>query len=486
MRIRNVLCLGMLAFAGGCNGDNEPLVPGVAHDDAFTINEDAEGLDLRAALDNDDAQVEYLTDVSDPVNGNVFGSYGDYTYRPFAAFHGSEDLTYTAQNGAGGLTTARIHIDVTSDGIGFEESALVDEHGADAEATADLDGDGRIDIVTCDDQSSAITILLNRTTAPFQYTFETARFEGGRTPRAVELSDVDRDGRLDIITASRNDGALVILRNTTAPGGVLSFAAPVQLPSGQPIDLAVVDIDSDGREDLVALDDDRRVLVHMSASTQPGDMTFAPPVALATPWSPQRLVVTDLDRDGRQDLAVLSGDPGTLSLFVNTTPTGTTVPQFAARIDRATANQPKGMAVVDLDGDQQDEIVVLHAYQPMWIYANRGGAGVLQYEAARVVDVGGNSSTIRAMDLDGDGALDLLVGNDSVGYQQLFNRTTGVGSFDLEPASARVNVLEHGANSIGSPTAIRAADLDGSGLTEIIVSVANGFTGGGVLVIYEK
>lgn len=486
MRIRNVLCLGMLALAGGCNDEESYVdqVPGVARDDVFTIPEDMSSFSLSAMFANDDPQVANFHMVTDAAHGFLSGQppYAP-TYTPFAGFHGTETLTYTVGDGAGGETSANIRIDVTSDGIAFEESMLVDTHAAEALATADFDGDGKIDVLTCDSESSSVSILLNRTTAPFTYTFDVARFEGGRSPKAVAVTDVDRDGRLDIVTASRADGALVILRNTTSPGGALSFSAPIALPSGYPIDLAVVDVDQDGREDLVALDESRNVLVHMSLSAQPGDLTYAPPVSFATPDSPKKLAVTDLDRDGRPDFAVLASS-GTLSLYVNTTPAGPSAPTFAARIDRATANFPQALAIVDLDGDGQDELVVLHNSQPMWIYANVGGS-VPQFEAARVFDVGANASTVRAMDLDGDGALDLLVGVDSVGYKQFLNRSTGLGSFDLEPATARVNVLERGSMSFGSPTAMRAADLDGTGLPEVIVSVSSTFSGG-VLVLYEK
>jgi hypothetical protein len=255
------------------------------------------------------------------------------------------------------------------------------------------------------------------------------------------------------------------------------------LRAASPLDGGFVPLCAGGRDDLVALDAGGKVHVLMSASAQPGDMTFTGPFTFATPGDPKNLVVTDLDRDGRQDLAVLAN--GTLALLLNTTPTGAGVPTFAARIDRATASAPQALAVVDLDGDDQDELVVLHNSQPMWIYANVGGS-VPQFEAARVVEVGANAKTVRAMDLDGDGALDLLVGYDSVGYVQFLNRSTALGSFELEAANAHLNVLERGAMSFGTPTAMRAADLDGNGSTEVVVSVTTFASSGGVLVVYDQ
>src|SRR6185436_2648656 len=67
------------------------------------------------------------------------------------------------------------------------------------------------------------------------------------------VADLDGDGRPDIITPSFTGSYLRVLRNTGAPGSI-AFAAPVDLPTMEnPSDIAVQDLDGDGKPELAVL-----------------------------------------------------------------------------------------------------------------------------------------------------------------------------------------------------------------------------------------
>jgi len=123
----------------------------------------------------------------------------------------------------------------------------------------DINGDGRLDLVSMNPAAASTASVLLNTTAAGAATPTFAgqqSFATGTGPFALKLGDFDGDGRTDIATANFNIAAgttASVLRNTTPVGGVTSaFAAKVDRTVGMgPIDLATGDFDGDGRLDFV-------------------------------------------------------------------------------------------------------------------------------------------------------------------------------------------------------------------------------------------
>ena len=111
--------------------------------------------------------------------------------------------------------------------------------GAAAVVIADLDGDGRQDVVT-----SHVTVLLNRGGG----LFDPRSYPAGMEPRAIVAGDFDGDARPDLVVAGDPNGRLMLLHNSG--GG--TFAAPIAY-AGIPGATALTqgDLDGDGRPDLV-------------------------------------------------------------------------------------------------------------------------------------------------------------------------------------------------------------------------------------------
>ena len=122
---------------------------------------------------------------------------------------------------------------------------LFDSNGAGL-AVADLDGDGRLDIVLAN-LAGPLTVLWNETPSGGALRFDAAMLPL-RGSQAVVAVDVDGDGRLDIVTTQRG-GGVARLRNLGRREFVLASLPGVHAPAYA---IAWGDLDGDGRLDLVA------------------------------------------------------------------------------------------------------------------------------------------------------------------------------------------------------------------------------------------
>jgi hypothetical protein len=130
-------------------------------------------------------------------------------------------------------------------------------------AVGDIDGDGKPDLVTANDYSTAnISILRNTSSGPGVITFAPSiNFNSGsHQSRGLSLGDFNGDGKLDIATSNRPNGAVVMVRPNTAVSGTIdsnSLGAYVQLSTAGSYAEAVAigDINGDGKPDIVSAAD---------------------------------------------------------------------------------------------------------------------------------------------------------------------------------------------------------------------------------------
>jgi len=330
-------------------------------------------------------------------------------------------------------------------------------------AVADLNGDGKPDLIVTSGGPYTVSVLLGNGDGTFQapvgYTVA-GSFEGD----ALSVVDVNGDGRPDIIVTfieSGDVGAVAVLLGN----GNGTFQSPTVYGSGgyYPSFLAVGDLNGDGRPDLIVGNgcgdqdcDGGGSGAGLNILFGNGPGTFAPAVSydLDTPS-----LVADLNGDGKLDLVFAGHAPYFVSVMLGngdgtfqspipfTDPTG-----FVSAIAAADMNgdgKPDLVASIDCSGGCPNTA--------MNIFLGNGDG---TFQPPIVYDMPNNVvfTPMVIADMNGDGKLD-VVGGDY--YEGAAYVLLGLGDGNLD-------YFQKGATGLRDTGALAVADLNADGRPDVI------------------
>ena len=293
----------------------------------------------------------------------------------------------------------------------------------DSMTVGDFDGDGRLDVVGAVPRLGAtMELFLNRGNRQFE-----KRFLFTWNLLRLAPADLDGDRFSDLIAITDVSNEVVTLRGTGSGG----FETPVPLHLGaRPTILVGADFDGDRRTDAAFVDNQADNILRTTLG-----WSFSAPGPIKT------AVLTDFDRDGRPDLALVAGDRAVL---LRNTSSG-----FERAAELVPGTAPTDVALADFNHDGTIDVAV-SASSGIAVWLREAGTGF-----RRVADTPIPApASITAVDYNGDGIPDLAIGSRFVVLPGLGNGTFAV-----------VRPLQQ------SPVYLAAAaDVDGDGDTDFIAA----------------
>lgn len=318
--------------------------------------------------------------------------------------------------------------------------------------TADLDGNGDLDVITANPPADSFSRLLGNGDGTLGTTSDGAI--PLEAPNDVRAGDFDRDGVVDLVLLSQTSAGVGVLlgegSGTFAPTNLIGITEPLMMGVGN--------IDRVRGDDIAVVTRTGQVSVLLANA----DGTFA--AAITYPSSGTNvLALADVTRDGALDIVLTTtGDPAATTSPVVVLPNNGDGTYGAA----VTSMTPAPVATFEIGDVDEDEIPDVYIGSPVTSGFDMRvgkGAGNGSFTFGEVTDTFGRTPTELA-DLDDNGILDVLVTDRSPTAPNIgIRRGNGDGTFASPLADFPLpGVAEN----------VTVAQLDGAGVLEVIAALS--------------
>jgi len=341
-------------------------------------------------------------------------------------------------------------------------------------AFGDINGDGKPDIVVVNYSSNSVSVLLNTTTTGSAAPTFSAKtdFTTGNGPIGLVIGDINGDGKPDLSVANKNSGTVSVLLNTTTPGASTpTFTAETSFNtgSGPTTSVSLGDFNGDGKLDLAATAvgaNGVSVLLNTTA-TGASAPAFSSANNFNTGFNPLSVSIGDINGDGKPDMAVLNQGLNTVSVLLNTTTTGAITPTFSTKTDFTTGNSPAAVIICDLNCDGKPDLSVTNQGEnsvSVFLNTTTTGVSTPAFTAKKDFTTGTGPAILSIGDFNGDGKPDLSVPNSSTTSFSVLLNTMTLGVSTASFSAATSFVT--GIN----PSILVTGDFNGDGKLDVATS----------------
>ncbi|HUR28298.1 MAG TPA: FG-GAP-like repeat-containing protein [Planctomycetota bacterium] len=297
----------------------------------------------------------------------------------------------------------------------------------------------------------------------------------GFEPHAPQIAELDDQPGLDVVflEAGRRGARLRAFHGD--PAGTLSGLATLELGHGAS-DLALVDVDGDGKPEIAACDPlGAAVSLFERSAARADPAALANAATLAVTSLPRALTPIELDGDPALELACVCGAPGERIgiAWLDARRTASGALELAELGFTPLVGAPKEAAAADLDGDGDLDIAVLvnrasDSEVGAWMPLLRGPASATDFTVGAPIGTGHHPRGIAAADADGDGCAEVFVSVQTSTLVEVWTR---------DARAAQPSFVPRAFDSLGvgrGPLDLCLSDADGDGVLDLCV--ANAFS----------
>ena len=286
--------------------------------------------------------------------------------------------------------------------------------------------------------------------APFA--FETMITTSANGANAVYAADVDRDGDVDVISASSGDDTIAWYENTAGDGsGWTKIVVSTLADSAKSVFAG--DIDKDGDIDIVSASANDNKIAWYENTAGDGSV-WTEHVVSTTANDANSVIAADMDGDGDLDLASSLYGGNRVLWHENTAGDGSSWSEHTV----ATGVYSRSVYAGDIDDDGDFDLICPLSNKIAW-YQNTNGDGTAWTETT--IDSPGQLTSIYPVDVDGDGDLDVMAA---------LNQNSDIAWYENTDGKGQNWVKQTVPSTVISPVVAFAQDIDGDGDADLMSS----------------
>lgn len=344
--------------------------------------------------------------------------------------------------------------------------------GAYALYPADLDNDGDVDLTV-----AAVTDVAPSATAAGVARDPVGRIvwyenDGGAVPVfarhdvfttlnypvSVHAADLDNDGDMDLMSASRDDSKVMWYENDGAPNPSFVPHLLTDRYDGA-VSVHAGDLNGDGRQDVVfAAENSDTVAWFANQGGTPATFELHILQTLGGSLPPTQdyakaVVVADLDGDGDNDVGYVSESQNLLNWYEND---GGTMPTFTLHPISDRVLHAKAVYAADVDGDGDTDLLTASTSDQTFALFENDGSDRPEFARRDLITDARGARSVSVADLNGDGRLDILTAS------RYDNRIQWLPNLSLH-RTANFDPADQHVIARGRVGPLVAADVDGDG-----------------------